>query len=146
MRVVFHTGQTAIGAGQPGGGGIKLKYSDPMFIDDVAADFPELVILMAHPSVPWQDEALSIAAHKSNVYIDLSGWSPKYFPPQLVRQASTILQRKVLFGSDYPMISPDKWIRDFGGLSIPADVVPLIMKQNAIRYLGLEKASSGEGS
>jgi uncharacterized protein len=140
MRVVFHTGQTAIGSGQPGGGGIKLKYSNPMFLDDVAADFPDLTILAAHPSVPWQDEALSIASHKPNVFIDLSGWSPKYFPPQLVRQASSILKRKVLFGSDYPMISPDRWIRDFAGLSIPTDVVPLIMKENAISYLGLEKA------
>ena len=87
MPALFHTGQTGIGAGLPGGRGIKLRYSAPMLLDDVAADFPDLTIVMAHPSVPWQDEAISIATHKANVYIDLSGWSPKYFPPQLVRAA-----------------------------------------------------------
>ncbi len=61
--VLFHTGQTGIGAGLPGGRGIKLRYSDPMLIDDVAADFPELQIVMAHPAVPWADAAISIATH-----------------------------------------------------------------------------------
>ena len=59
-------------------------------------------IIMAHPSFPWQDEALSVAVHKPQVYIDLSGWSPKYFPPQLVQYANSLLQDKVLFGTDYP--------------------------------------------
>ena len=91
VPVVFHTGQTGIGAGLPGGRGLKLRYSQPMLIDDVAADFPDLTIILAHPSVPWQDEAISMATHKSNVFIDLSGWSPKYFPPQLVRAAGSYL-------------------------------------------------------
>ncbi|MFC4537149.1 amidohydrolase family protein, partial [Sphaerisporangium dianthi] len=106
VPALFHTGQTGIGAGVPGGGGIRLKYSNPMLVDDVAVDFPELRIILAHPSFPWQDEALAVATHKPYVYIDLSGWSPKYFPPQLVRYANTLLKDKVLFGSDYPMITP----------------------------------------
>ena len=106
VPALFHTGQTGIGAGLPGGRGIKLRYSAPMLLDDVAADFPHLTIVMAHPSVPWQDEAISIATHKANVYIDLSGWSPKYFPPQLVRAANGLLKRKVLFGSDFPRHHP----------------------------------------
>ena len=92
VPALFHTGQTGIGAGLPGGRGIKLRYSDPMLLDDVAADFPGLTIIMAHPSVPWQDAAISVATHKANVYIDLSGWSPKYFPPQLVKAANGLLQ------------------------------------------------------
>ena len=63
-----------------------------MCLDDVAADFPELPIVLAHPSFPWQDEAISVCLHKENVWIDLSGWSPKYFPPQLVQYANTQLQ------------------------------------------------------
>jgi uncharacterized protein len=137
LPVVFHTGQTGIGAGLPGGRGIKLRYSDPMLIDDVAADFPSLTIVLAHPSVPWQDSAISIATHKANVYIDLSGWSPKYFPPQLVRAANTMLKRKVLFGSDYPVLTPDRWLADFDALEIKPDVRPLILKDNAVRALGL---------
>jgi uncharacterized protein len=137
VPALFHTGQTGIGAGLPGGRGIKLRYSAPMLLDDVAADFPELTIVMAHPSVPWQDEAISIATHKENVYIDLSGWSPKYFPPQLVRAANGLLKRKVLFGSDFPVITPDRWRRDFDALEIKDDVRPLILKDNAVRMLGL---------
>jgi hypothetical protein len=137
VPALFHTGQTGIGAGLPGGRGIKLRYSAPMLLDDVAADFPNLTIVMAHPSVPWQDEAISIATHKANVYIDLSGWSPRYFPPQLVRAAGGLLKHKVLFGSDFPLITPDRWLRDFDGLDLKPEVRPLILKDNAARALGL---------
>jgi predicted TIM-barrel fold metal-dependent hydrolase len=137
VPVIFHTGQTGVGAGLPGGYGIKLRYSNPMLIDDVAADHPGLTIVLAHPSVPWQDEALSMAAHKANVYIDLSGWAPKYFSPALVRQAGTLLQDKMLFGSDYPAISPDRWLADFAALDIKDAARPKILKDNAARVLGL---------
>ena len=137
VPALFHTGQTGIGSGLPGGRGIKLRYSDPMLLDDVAADFPGLTIIMAHPSVPWQDAAIAVAQHKANVYIDLSGWSPRYFPPQLVRAANTFLREKVLFGSEYPLIRPERWVRDFEQLEIRDEVKPLIMKENAIRALGL---------
>ena len=138
VPALFHTGQTGIGAGLPGGRGIKLRYSDPMLLDDVAADFPDLTIILAHPSVPWQDAAISMATHKANVYIDLSGWSPKYFPPQLVRAANTMLKRKVLFGSDFPVITPDRWLADFDKLEIKEEVRPLILKDNASRMLALQ--------
>ncbi|MHC3456123.1 amidohydrolase family protein [Streptomyces prasinus] len=136
---LFHTGQTGIGAGLPGGRGIKLRYSDPMLLDDIASDFPGLTIVMAHPSVPWVDSSISIATHKANVYIDLSGWSPKYFPPQLVRQTNSLLKHKVLFGSDFPVLAPDRWLADFAGLDIKPDVVPMVLKENALRMLGLRK-------
>ena len=122
----------------PGGGGIRLKYSNPMHVDDVAVDFPDMPIILAHPSFPWQDEALSVALHKPKVYIDLSGWSPKYFPPKLVQYANTLLRDKVLFGSDYPLITPDRWLADFEKLDIKPEVRPLILKENAIRLLGLD--------
>ncbi|WP_128981977.1 amidohydrolase family protein [Streptomyces roseicoloratus] len=134
---LFHTGQTGIGAGVPGGGGIRLKYSNPLRVDDVAADFPHMKIILAHPSFPWQDEALAVATHKPGVHIDLSGWSPKYFPPQLVHYANTLLKDKVLFGSDYPVLSPDRWLADFAKLQIKDEVRPKILKENAARLLGL---------
>lgn len=81
---LFHMGQTGVGAGMRGGMGMRLKYSNPVFLDDVAVDFPDMTIIAAHPSFPWQEEALSVATHKPNVYIDLSGWAPKYFPPILL--------------------------------------------------------------
>ena len=139
LPALFHTGHSGIGAGLPGGGGIRLKYANPIYVDDVAVDFPELPIVLAHPSFPWQDEAISVALHKEQVYIDLSGWSPKYFPPQLVRYANTLLRDRVLFGSDYPMLTPDRWLADFEGLDIKPDVRPLILKENAARLLGLKR-------
>ncbi|MFL6135053.1 MAG: amidohydrolase family protein [Nocardioidaceae bacterium] len=137
VPALFHSGQTGIGAGVPGGGGIRLKYSNPMHVDDLAVDFPELRIILAHPSFPWQDEALAVANHKPYVYIDLSGWSPKYFPPQLVQYANSLLQDKVLFGSDFPVIKPDRWLADFEKLEIKESVRPKILKDNAVRLLGL---------
>jgi len=137
LPVLFHTGHSGIGSGMPGGGGIRLKYSNPMHVDDVAVDFPGLTIVLAHPSFPWQDEAISVALHKQQVYIDLSGWSPKYFPPQLVRYANTQLRERVLFGSDFPLITPDRWLADFAQADFKDEVRPLILKENAARLLGL---------
>jgi uncharacterized protein len=137
---LFHTGQTGIGAGMPGGGGVHLKYSNPMAVDDVAADFPEMNIILAHPSFPWQEEALAVATHKPNVYIDLSGWSPKYFPEILVRYTNTLLRRKMLFGSDYPLLMPERWLADFEALAIRDEVRPLVLKENAAALLGLSSA------
>jgi predicted TIM-barrel fold metal-dependent hydrolase len=137
LPALFHTGQTGVGAGTPGGGGVRLKYSDPMLLDDVAADFPGMPIIMAHPAVPWQDEQLSVAVHKPNAYIDLSGWSPKYFEPKLVQYMNTLLKDKVLFGSDYPVIDPQRWVAEFEKLPIKPEVRPLIMKENAAKLLKL---------
>jgi uncharacterized protein len=137
LPVIFHTGHSGIGAGLPGGGGVHLKYGNPMDIDDVAVDFPDMPIIMAHPSFPWQDEAISVCLHKPQVYIDLSGWSPKYFPPTLVQYANTLLKHKVLFGSDYPLLSPDRWMNDFQKIPIRDEVRPLILRENAMRLFGL---------
>ncbi|HZQ89985.1 MAG TPA: amidohydrolase family protein [Gaiellaceae bacterium] len=137
VPALFHTGHSGIGTGVPGGGGLKLKYSNPMCLDDVAADFPELKIVLAHPSFPWQDEAISICLHKSNVWIDLSGWSPKYFAPNLIQYANTGLRHKVLFGSDFPLITPDRWLADFAEAPFKDEVRPLVLKENAAALLGL---------
>lgn len=134
---LFHTGQTGVGSGMPGGMGMRLKYSNPMHVDDVAVDFPGLKIILAHPSFPWQEEALSVCQHKPNVYIDLSGWSPKYFPEILVKYANSMLRTKMLFGSDWPAITPDRWMADFEKAGFREEVRPLILKQNAQRLLGL---------
>jgi len=138
IPLLVHTGTTGVGAGVPGGNGLKLKYAQPIpHIDDVAADFPDLTIIGAHPSWPWQEEMLAIAVHKTNVYIDLSGWSPKYFPPSLVRYANTLLQDRVLFGSDYPFLTPERWIADFDKAGFKPEVREKILLKNAKRLLGL---------
>jgi predicted TIM-barrel fold metal-dependent hydrolase len=138
LPALFHTGQTAVGQGSGAGGGVRLKYGNPIYLDDVAVDFPTMPIIMAHPSFPWQEEALAIALHKQQVYIDLSGWSPKYFPPLLVQYANTLLKNKVLFGSDHPMITADRWMADFEAAAFRDEVRPLILKDNAAGLLGLK--------
>jgi uncharacterized protein len=137
LPILVHTGQTGAGASLPGGWGFRLSLSNPMLLDDVAARHPDLQVIMAHPSVPWQDEALSVATHKGNVWIDLSGWSAKYFSDGLVRAARSYLNHKMLFGSDLPALTPDRWLDDFATLGFADDKVQAIVKDNAVRLLGL---------
>ena len=132
---LFHTGMMGTGAGLPGGGGYKLKYVNPLLLDDVAADFPSLEIIMAHPGWPWQPEQLAMARHKANLYIDLSGWSPRYFPSELVQNLNGLLQDKCLFGSDWPFLSPERWLADFAALPIGEAVRRKILRDNARRLL-----------
>jgi predicted TIM-barrel fold metal-dependent hydrolase len=137
LPVIFHTGHSGMGTGMRGGGGMRLKYGQPILIDDVAVDFPDMKIILAHPSWPWVDESLSMALHKTNVFIDLSGWSPKYFPKQVIQYANTQLKHKMLFGTDFPLIHPDKWMAAASEVGFRDEVMPLIMKDNAARVLGL---------
>lgn len=137
VPILFHTGMAAWGAGLPGGDGFKLKYSNPMYLDDVAADFPELTIIGAHPSWPWQDEMLAVALHKPNVYMDLSGWSPKYFPPVLLQYLKGPLKDKFLFGTDYPFIKPGRWLEDFQRLDLPQEIRERVLVKNASKVLKL---------
>jgi len=137
LPAIFHTGHSGIGSGMRAGGGLRVANSNPMLLEDVAIDFPDMQIVMAHPSWPWQDEALSLCLHKPNMWIDLSGWSPRYFPPQLVQYANTLLRDRVLFGSDFPLITPDRWMADFEKVGFKPEVMPQILKNNAMRLLGL---------
>ena len=137
LPAIFHSGHSGMGSGMRCGGGFKLEYSNPMHLDDVAIAFGDMQIVIAHPSWPWQDEALSVAMHKPNVWIDLSGWSPKYFPPQLVQYANTLLKDRVLFGSDFPLITPERWMQDFAVAGFKPEVHQRILKDNAVRLLKL---------
>ena len=142
LPVIFHMGHTGVGAGLPGGGGIRLDLLRPIpYVDDVARDFPELTIIGAHPAWPWHDELLSVVLHKANVYMDLSGWSPKYFPPSVIQYANTLLQDKVLFGTDYPLLTPERWLRDFEAAPFKEEVRKKILLENARRVLKVNVSS-----
>jgi hypothetical protein len=131
----FHTGTCGIAAGTPGAGGTKIRYSHPGFLDSVGADFPELTLVAAHFGWPWFLECLAIALHKSNVWIELSGWAPKYLPPEVVREAGRRLSDRTMFGSDYPFISLDRWFAEFEELAIPEPAKEKIRVGNAARLL-----------
>jgi predicted TIM-barrel fold metal-dependent hydrolase len=134
---LFHTGTCGIGAGTPGAGGTKIRYSHPAFLDSVGADFPGLTLIAAHFGWPWFLECLAIALHKSNVFIELSGWAPKYLPAEVVREISKRLNGQTVFGSDYPFISLDRWFQEFENLGLPEEVRRAIQVDNASRLLGL---------
>ncbi|KRE26624.1 amidohydrolase [Mycobacterium sp. Soil538] len=75
------------------------------YIDEVALDFPELVIVCGHVGYPWTEEMVAVARKHENVYIDTSAYTTKRLPPELTAFMKTRTgQRKVLFGSNYPMI------------------------------------------
>lgn len=137
VPVSFHTGMTGLGAGLPGGGGYRLKYTRPIYLDDVAADFPDLTIIAIHPSWPWQDEMIAILLHKVNVYNDLSGWAPKYFSDSLKKEINGRLQDKFLFGSDYPEISVKRWLEEFENGGYKPEVIEKVLYKNAQRILNL---------
>ena len=131
VPVVFHGGNSTLGACAPGGRGLKIKYGNPMLIDDVAADHPDLQILIAHPAYPWEKEQLAICQQKGNVYMDLSGWMPRYIDDQVLHYAKTLLSEKVMFGTDYPMLEPGPWLEQFGDLDFPPAVQRKILWENA---------------
>lgn len=137
VPLLVHTGTTGLGAGMPGGGGIRLGGANPMLLDALAADFPDLQIVMAHPAWPWQDEQIAVALHKPNTWIDLSGWSPRYFAPELVREIGGRLQDRVLFGTDYPFIAHEKWFAAFEALGLGDTVTDKVLVGNASRLLGI---------
>lgn len=137
IPVSFHTGTTGLGAGMKGGYGYKLKYGRPIYLDDVAADFPELTIIMIHPAWPWVDEQIAILLHKANVFADLSGWAPKYFPETLKREINGRLQDKFMYGSDYPEIPPKRWLEEFQAGGYKDEVVEKVLYKNALRILNL---------
>jgi predicted TIM-barrel fold metal-dependent hydrolase len=139
IPVSFHTGTTGAGAGMPGGYGIRLKYTMPIpYIDDVAADFPELAIVMIHPAWPWHEEQIAVLLHKGNVYADLSGWAPKYFPEVIRREVNGRLQDKFMFGSDYPEIPPKRWLQEFESGGYKPEVIEKVLYKNAQRILKLK--------
>jgi predicted TIM-barrel fold metal-dependent hydrolase len=134
---LFHTGMMAAGAGTPGGRGEVLEYTRPIHLDALAARFPSLTIVAAHPSWPWHEEMLAVARHKTNVNLDLSGYLPRYMPESFLKMATSLLQDQVLFGSDYPFIMPERWLADFETVTVRDEVREKILIGNARRLLGL---------
>ena len=138
VPVVFHGGSSTLGAGAPGGRGLQLKYGDPMLVDGVAAAHPDLDILIAHPAFPWERDQLAVCQQKGNVYMDLSGWLPRYIDEQVLHYAENLLTDEVMFGTDYPMIRPGDWLASFfADTDFSAETRRKILWKNAEEFLGL---------
>jgi len=137
LALLFHTGTSGIGAGQPGGQGIRLDYARPIRLDAVAAAFPDLNVIAAHFGFPWHPELLAMALHKTNVYIDISGWAPRYIPVEVIRELKGRLQNQFLFGSDYPFLQPQRCLDELAKLDIPDAALQKVLTGNGRRLLGL---------
>ncbi len=138
VPALFHTGTNGLGAGIKGGMGVRLDYTRPIYLDHLAADFPELTIIGAHPAWPWHEEMLAIIAHKANVFMDLSGWLPRYIPEAVMNEARKRLSDRILFGSDYPFILPERWLEDFDTLEgFTPEVKRKLLHDNAAALLRL---------
>jgi len=137
LVVLFHTGTSGIGAGQPGGQGIRIDFARPIWLDAPAAAFPDLRIIAAHFGYPWHLELLAMALHKTNIYIDISGWAPRYIPTEVLRDMKGRLQDQFLFGSDFPFIQPKRCLDELQTLDIPAPVLQKVLVDNGKRLLGI---------
>lgn len=139
LPVVVHVGMTGLGACEPGGSGIAFEYGRPMYMDMVAARHPGLTVVMAHFGYPWHLEVIASALHKTNVWMDLSGWRPRYVPDEIKRDAATRLKDRTLWGSDYPMFDPGRMLDEIGDLGL-GDAEGAVLRDNAARLLGIDLA------
>jgi predicted TIM-barrel fold metal-dependent hydrolase len=134
LLALFHTGTSGIGARQPGGQGIRIDYAHPLKLDPVAAAFPRLTVVAAHFGWPWHMDLIAIALHKTNVYIDISGWSPKRMPAEVIRELRGRLSDQFVWGSDFPFFAPERCLAELDELGIAS---PALLRDNAARILGL---------
>ena len=145
--VLIHTGTTRMTYS-------KIRTCNPISIDDIATDFPKLKIIMTHFGWPWTAEALAVIWRHENVYLDLSGWLPKYIyqaEPIVFHYMNSILSDKFVYGSDYPAIDPTTWIDDFMEIvkngyvwgnnkkEFRQEAIDNFFRQNAVKLLGLDK-------
>jgi predicted TIM-barrel fold metal-dependent hydrolase len=140
LAALFHTGTSGIGARQPGGQGIRLDYARPIRLDGIAAAHPGLTVIAAHFGWPWHMELVAMALHKTNIYIDISGWSPRRIPPELIGELRGRLSGQFVWGSDYPFLSPERCLTELGALGLPGDVLKRVLYDNAAQILGLTGA------
>lgn len=137
--VQFHSGYTGLGAGGPGGDGIYcMSYCRPLEIDEVAADFPHLKIIMLHASEPWPWEANMVAIHKRNVVRETSGIWPRYFPENMAYEMNRRLQDKFLFGSEWGYFNLEQLLAQWHELDLRPGVIEKVMYKNALNFLGEE--------
>jgi hypothetical protein len=131
VPVLFHTGTTALGD-------CEIKYSKPELLDEVCQAFPDLKVVMAHFGWPWPDVAIAIALRNPNVFIDVSGWKPRYIPQSIIPYLNGTLQDRFLFGTDYPMLRQKEWLDDFKASLAPKlkmGVAEKLLSSNAKRLL-----------
>jgi predicted TIM-barrel fold metal-dependent hydrolase len=113
---------------------VRLEASHPRHLE-VAASHPELIIVASRPAWPWQTEMIAILLHKSSVWYELHGWSPRYFAPDLKLEIGRRLQDRVMFGADYPLLGYERLLADWKSEGYAEDVLERVLRGNAEAFL-----------
>lgn len=133
--VLVLVGYTGTGAGLPGGKGMLLEHCHPRYLDEVAARFPALTLVAGRPAWPWQAETIAVLLHKTNVWYELHGWSPKHFTPDLKWEISHRLRDRVMFGADYPLFRYERLVADWEAEGYSAEILERVFHRNAEAFL-----------
>ena len=107
--------------------------ANPILLDRVAIDFPELTLIGIHIGVPWTDEMIAMCWKHENVHTAGDAHAPRHWPKQYVHYANTYGGQKVLFGTDWPVIDPERAVKEVAALSLKPDNHQLLMRDNALR-------------
>jgi hypothetical protein len=137
LILLTHAGTSGLGAGEPGGQGLRIDLARPILLDRIAARHPGMPVVLAHVGWPWHLEAVAMALHKSNVFLDISGWKYRYLPEEVRREMPRRLREQFVFGTDYPMFDPEACLSELDALGLPADVASAVLRDNAVALLGL---------
>ena len=112
----------------------------PITLDDVAIDFPELKLIGIHIGVPWTDEMISMAWKHENVFIGVDAYAPKHWPAQIVHYLNSYGQDKVLFGTDWPVIDPERAMAEIGAMEIRDEAREKLLRTNALKMFRLPES------
>lgn len=114
----------------------------PICLDNVAIDFPELRLIGIHIGVPWTDEMISMAWKHENVFIGVDAYAPKHWPAPLVHYLNTYGREKVLFGTDWPVIDPERAVQEIEALGLRPESHRMLMRDNALRVFDLPESAA----
>jgi predicted TIM-barrel fold metal-dependent hydrolase len=110
----------------------------PLYIDEVALDFPDLHIVCGHIGWPWTEEMIAVAWKHRNVWIDTSAHVPKHYPPEFVHFMETFGRDKVCFATDYPLLQWERVLAEVDGLELGSEVKQRFLHDNAVRAFNLK--------
>ena len=110
----------------------------PILLDQVAIDFPNLVLIGIHIGVPWTDEMIAMAWKHENVYIGIDAYAPKHLPASLKHYMNSYGSHKVMFGTDWPVIDPERAVSEIHEHALRPESLEKIMRGNAVKVFRLE--------
>jgi predicted TIM-barrel fold metal-dependent hydrolase len=109
----------------------------PILLDQVAIDFPELRIIGIHIGVPWANEMIAMCWKHENVFTAGDAYAPRYWPADFVHYANSYGRHKVMFGTDWPVVDPERAVQEVAGLDLKPETTRLLMRDNALRVFRL---------